>query len=80
MANSPNLKDMRRKEAPPIRHNNWHRKECDFLDLEGVFLVRGHVIIIFDPKESILDNILRDDHVNLTILYYLGNISMIMTI
>jgi hypothetical protein len=38
------------------------------------------VTIIFDPKESILDNILGDDHVGLTILYYLGNISIVMTI
>jgi hypothetical protein len=33
-----------------------------------------------DPKEAILDNILGDDHVGLTILYYPKNISTIMTI
>jgi hypothetical protein len=33
-----------------------------------------------DPREAILDDILGHDHVNLTILYYLGNILAIMTI
>ncbi len=34
----------------------------------------------FDLREVILDNILKDDHVNLTIFYCLGDISTIMTI
>ncbi len=33
-----------------------------------------------DPREAILDDILGYDHVGLTILYYLGDILMVMTI
>ncbi len=34
----------------------------------------------FDLQESIMDNILGDNHVGLTIFYYPGDISTIMTI
>jgi hypothetical protein len=34
----------------------------------------------FDPKEAIMDDILENDHVNLTIFYYIGDISAVMTI
>jgi hypothetical protein len=34
----------------------------------------------FDSREVILDDILGDDHFGLTILYYLGDISTVMTI
>jgi len=33
----------------------------------------------FDLREAIMDDILGDDHVDLTILYYPGDISTIMT-
>jgi hypothetical protein len=36
--------------------------------------------MVFDPREAILDNILGHDHVDLTIFYYLKNISTVMTI
>jgi hypothetical protein len=36
--------------------------------------------MIFDPREAIMDDILGHDHVSLTIFYYLGNISVVMTI
>jgi len=72
-----NLKNMCQKEASPIGRSNWHRKDCDIQDLEGVFLAKGHMTA-FDSKEAIMDNILGDDHVALTILYYPRNISMLM--
>jgi hypothetical protein len=56
-----NLKDICRGEAPPIRCNNWHEKECDFLDPEGVFLAKSRVMA-FDPRKAIMDVILGDDH------------------
>jgi hypothetical protein len=37
-------------------------------------------VITFDPREAILDNILGQDHVGLTIFYYPRDLSMIMTI
>jgi hypothetical protein len=74
-----NFEDMRQREALPIGCSSWHRKECDLQDREGDFLLKGHVTK-FDPREAILDNIIGDYHVDLTILYCLGNISMIMTI
>jgi hypothetical protein len=36
--------------------------------------------MVFYLKEAILDDILGHDHVSLTILYCLGDISMVMTI
>jgi hypothetical protein len=70
---------LHQREFPLIGHNNWHKKECDLLDPKGVFLARGR-IMAFDLREEILDNIFRNDHVSLTILYYLKNILAIMTI
>jgi hypothetical protein len=58
MASLPNLKDIFQGEAPPIGHNNWHEKECDLLDLEGVFLAKSHVMA-FDPRKVIMDVILE---------------------
>ncbi len=74
-----NLKDMGRKEISLIGHSSWCRKECNLLNLEGVFLVRGHVTT-FNLKDTILDDIFGHDHVSLTIIYCLGDISAIMTI
>ncbi len=59
--------------------SSWHGKECDLLDLEGVFLVKGHVTAS-NPRKAIMDDILGQDHVDLTIYYYTRNISMVMTI
>jgi len=75
----PNLENMCRREAPPIKHSSWCKKKCDLQDLDGVFFVRG-CVMASDLREVILDNILGDDHVSLTIFYYLGDISTIMTI
>ncbi len=63
----------------PIGHSGWRKKECDFLEPKGVFRTRGHVMGS-NPREAILDNIFKDDHVGLTILYCLGDISMVMII
>jgi len=41
--------------------------------------VKGRVITS-DPREAILDNIIGQDHVGLTIFYYPRDLSMIMTI
>jgi hypothetical protein len=67
VASLPNLKYIHQKEVLFIRHNSWHGKECDLQDPEGVFLTKG-CVTIFDSKEAILDSILKDDHVGLTIL------------
>jgi hypothetical protein len=67
MASLPNLKDICQGKAPLIGHNNWHEKECDLLDLEGVFLVKSHVMAL-DPRKVIMDVILGDDHVGFIIL------------
>jgi hypothetical protein len=66
VASLPNLKYIHQKEVLFIRDNSWHGKECDLQDLEGVLLTKG-CVTIFDLREAILDNILRDDHVGLTI-------------
>jgi hypothetical protein len=68
---------MCQKEAPPIRLNSWRGNECNFLDLEGVFFMKG-CVTTSNLKEAILDNILGHDHVGLTIFYCLGGISAIM--
>jgi hypothetical protein len=70
VASSPNLEDLHRKEAPSIGHNSWHEKECNLLDLEGAFLPRSHVTMS-NLIEAILDDILGDDHVSLTIFHCL---------
>ncbi len=79
VSSSPNLENMCRREISPIGHNSWCKKECDLQDPKGDFFVKGHVTTS-NPKEAILDNILGDDHVNLTILYCLEDISTMMTI
>ncbi len=79
VASPPNFKDMCWKETPLIGHSSWCKNDCDLLDLEGVFFARGHVMT-FDLKEAILDDILGHDHVGLTILYCLWNISTVMVI
>jgi len=78
VASSLNLKDMCQKEALPIRCRSERGRECDILDLGGVFFMKGHVTI-FDMKEAILDNILGHDHVDLTIFYCLKNILVVLT-
>jgi hypothetical protein len=35
---------------------------------------------MFNLREAIMDDILGDDHVGLTIFYCLGNISTVMTV
>jgi hypothetical protein len=44
-----------------------------------MFITSGHVIAC-DPREAILDNQLSEDHVGVSILYYLNNISIVMMI
>ncbi len=79
MASLFNLEDMHQKEVSLIGCNSWHGKECNLLNPKGVFFMKGHVTIS-NLKEVVLDNILGHDHVNLTILYYPKDISMVMTI
>jgi hypothetical protein len=79
VVSSPNFEDMCRRKALPTGRSNWHGRECNLLDLEGVFLAKVRVMI-FNLGEEILDDFLGHDHVNLTILSYLGDISTIMTI
>ncbi len=73
MASLLNLEDMHQREALPIRCSSWCGRECNLLNLEGVFLVKGHVTV-FNLREAILDNIFGHDHVDLTILYCPKNI------
>jgi hypothetical protein len=79
VASLPNLKDMCQTKLLQIKHIIWHGKEFDLLNPEGVLLTKGYVMV-FDRKEIILDEILGHDHVSLTILYYLGDILVVMTI
>jgi hypothetical protein len=79
VGNSPNLKDMHQREAIPIGCSNWHGKECNLQNLEGIFFVKGHVMAS-NPREATMEDILGQDHVDLTIFYYLGNILIIMII
>ncbi len=79
MVSSFNLEDMRQRKAPPIGCNNWRGRECDFLDHEGVFLMKG-CVAVFDMREAILDNILGHDHVDLTIFYCPKDILVVLTI
>jgi hypothetical protein len=71
VASLPNLEDMHRKEASLIGPSSWCKKECNFLDLEGVFFTKG-CVATFNLREAILDDILGHDHVGLTIFYYTG--------
>jgi hypothetical protein len=79
VASSLNLEDICQREAPPIRCSNWHRRECDLLDPEGVSLMKG-LVMVFEMRETILDNILGHDHVDLTIFYYPRDNSMVLII
>ncbi len=79
MVSSSNLQDMCQKEASLIGCRIWHRTERDLQDLEGVFLAKRHMMAS-NLREAILDNILGDDDVNLTIVYCPGNISIVMII
>ncbi len=79
VASSFNLKNMHQKEVSLIGHNSWYGKDYDHQDPKGIFLIRGHMMA-FDLKEAIMDDILRDDHVRLTIFYYFGDISTIMIV
>jgi hypothetical protein len=36
-----NLKNMRRKEAPPIGRSSWHGKECNLQHPDNVIFARG---------------------------------------
>jgi hypothetical protein len=47
------------------------QKGMQFLDLEGVFFMKG-CVAASNLREAILDDILRHDHVGLTILYCTG--------
>ncbi len=79
VGSSPNLEDMHRREALPIGCSIWHGKECELLNLEGIFLAKGHVMAS-NTREAILEDIFGQNHVDLTIFYYLRNISTITII
>jgi hypothetical protein len=79
VASSSDLKDMCQRKAPLIGCRIWHRKERDLQDLEGVFLAKCHMMAS-NLREEIMENILRDDDVNLTIIYCPRNISAVMII
>jgi hypothetical protein len=49
------------------------------VDDVGLFVANGRVIAC-DPREVALDNKLGEDHVGVSILYCLNNISVVMTI
>ncbi len=57
----------------------WQGVECELLDDVGLLIASGQVIAC-DPKEAIIDNQLGEDHVGVSILYCLNNISTIITI
>jgi hypothetical protein len=57
VASLPNLEDTHRKEASLIGPSSWCKKECNFLDLEGVFFTKS-CVAAFNPREAILDDIL----------------------
>jgi hypothetical protein len=42
--------------------------------------IRSGRVIACDPREVVLDNQLSEDHVGMSILYYLNNISVVMMI
>ncbi len=62
-----NLEDIHQEKVSLIGCSSWCGKECNLLDLETVFLAKG-CVVAFDPRETILDDILGHDHVSLTIL------------
>ncbi len=51
----------------------------ELVDDVGLFIASGHVIAC-DPRETIVDNLLGEDHVKMSILYCLNNILAVMTI
>ncbi len=51
----------------------WQGVECELVNDVGLFVVSGHVITS-DPREAVLDNQLGEDHVSVSIFYYLNNI------
>jgi len=53
--------------------------ECELVDDVGLFVASGNVIT-YDPREVVFNNQLGVDHVEVSILYCLNNISTIMTI
>jgi hypothetical protein len=57
----------------------WQGVECDFVDNGGVFITKGWVVAC-DPHETILDDQLVEDHVELCILYYSIIVLTMMTI
>lgn len=79
VASSSNLEDLHRKEPSLIRRSNQLGKECNLFNLEGVSLAKGRVTT-YDSREEILDDILGNDQVSLTILYCLKDILVVMTI
>jgi hypothetical protein len=53
--------------------------ECDFVDDVGVYVASG-CVIVYDPREALLDNQLGEDHVGVSILYCLNNVLVVMMI
>ncbi len=49
------------------------------MDDVGLFIASSHVIA-YDAREVIFDNQLGEDHVKVSILYHLNNISVVMII
>lgn len=72
-----NLKDMRWREALPIRRSSWHRKECNFQHPDNVIFVRG-CVTTSNSRGAIMDNSFGDDHVSLTIFYCPRNIFLVV--
>ncbi len=57
----------------------WRGVEFDMLDDDGIFIVKGQVIV-YDPMEAILNDKLGEDHVGLCIMYCLVIVSTVMMI
>ncbi len=62
-----------------LRHCSWRGIECDVVDVEGVFIVRGQLIAC-DPREIVLYDDLGEDRFGSLILYCPNDISTIMNI
>jgi hypothetical protein len=45
--------------------------ECELVDDVGLFIASGNVIVC-DPREVVLDNLLGEDHVKMNISYFHG--------
>jgi hypothetical protein len=50
------------------QRSKWQGVECDLIDEDGVFIVRGQEVACA-PKEAIFNDQLDEDHVGLCILY-----------